>query len=364
MKILVLNYEFPPLGGGASPVSYDICKYLVQRGHRVVVITMGYKDLEKHEIIDGIEIYRLTCIRSKVNVCHPWEQLSYIISAVIFLKKHLKQNEYDVNHTHFIIPTGVISKWLKKKYGIPYVITAHGSDVLGHNNKRFRWLYSLLKNPWCSIVRNAKVVVAPSEYLKDLMTRSEKSANYVVIPNGIDTDLFKPLEKKPYLLVMSRLQETKAVDVIIRALARVELEDWKLVIAGDGPQRTNLEELIKSLQLENKVVFKGWIKGRSKEHLELLGHAAIFVSASRVENCPTSILEALSARCKVVASNIDAHCQMLEKNGRLFVKDDVEELAKILQEEMTLEKSNDIDLKNWKWESIIDKYEESLIHLI
>ena len=145
MKILMLNYEFPPLGGGASPVSYEIAKGYVNLGHKIDVVTMGFKGLPNFENMDGINVYRVKCLRSKKELCHPIEMLSYIISARLFLKKHLRENKYDINHTHFIIPTGLISLWLKKNFGIPYIITSHGSDVPGFNNDRFLFLHRFTK---------------------------------------------------------------------------------------------------------------------------------------------------------------------------------------------------------------------------
>ena len=104
-RILVLNYEFPPLGGGASSLSHGICKGYVKLGHHVDVVTMNYKGLPYYEVMDGINVYRIKCLRSKKEICHPWEQLSFIINAKKFLKKFLKNKKYDINHTHFIIPT-------------------------------------------------------------------------------------------------------------------------------------------------------------------------------------------------------------------------------------------------------------------
>ena len=66
MRILMLNYEFPPLGGGASPVSYELAKGYAKLGHEVDVVTMGYKDLKEFEIKEGINIYRVKCLRSKI----------------------------------------------------------------------------------------------------------------------------------------------------------------------------------------------------------------------------------------------------------------------------------------------------------
>lgn len=69
MRILVLNYEFPPLGGGAAPVSRDISIQLCRQGHDVTVLTMHYKNLPVYEEVQGVKIYRLKCLRRKKSSC-------------------------------------------------------------------------------------------------------------------------------------------------------------------------------------------------------------------------------------------------------------------------------------------------------
>ena len=64
----MLNYEFPPLGGGGSPVSYELVKGYVNHGHSVDVVTMGFRDLPNFERKDGINIYRVKCLRSKIKI--------------------------------------------------------------------------------------------------------------------------------------------------------------------------------------------------------------------------------------------------------------------------------------------------------
>ena len=113
MRILMLNYEYPPLGGGASPVTKSLSEELVKLGHSVDVVTMGFKGLKRKEEINGVTVYRVPSIRKEQGVCQTHEMLSYCYSAWRFLPKLLKENEYDINHTHFIIPTGV-STWIIK----------------------------------------------------------------------------------------------------------------------------------------------------------------------------------------------------------------------------------------------------------
>ena len=110
-RILVLNYEFPPLGGGASPVSYELALKLSETGDfDIDVVTMGYKDLPKYEEVNkNFRIHRVWSWRSKKELCHPWEQATYLVSAWFKCKELLKNTKYDICHCHFIIPTGVLA---------------------------------------------------------------------------------------------------------------------------------------------------------------------------------------------------------------------------------------------------------------
>lgn len=363
MRILVLNYEFPPIGGGASPVTYDLCKYFARMGDQVDVITMRYRDLPKYEQVDNINIYRVKCLRKKKDVCYPWEQFTYIYSAIHYIKKNLNMDNYDIVHAHFIIPTAVIALYLKYRYKKNYIITAHGSDVLGHNNSRFALLYKILKKPWCKIVREAKYVVSPSKYLLNLMEKSEKKGHYIIIRNGIDTHQFYAAPKKKQILVMCRLQATKRVEDVINALSYIgDMKDWKLIIAGDGPQLENLKKLVNEKQLNTHVKFVGWIQNKSTEHLALLAESYIYISASELENCPISVLEAKCSGCQLILSDIAAHKQLIEGENIFFKCGNYKNLAKMLSlkmknycEDISTEVEN-MDIYDWK--NVINLYKD------
>ena len=69
MKILMLSYEFPPIGGGGSHVVQGLVRELIRLGHTVDVVTMGFDDLPREEVIEGANIYRAPCIRLKKDYC-------------------------------------------------------------------------------------------------------------------------------------------------------------------------------------------------------------------------------------------------------------------------------------------------------
>jgi len=255
--------------------------------------------------------------------------------AWLYIRKMMKKERFDIVHAHFIIPTGVLALWMKKKYKLPYVLTAHGSDVMGHNQKRFKILHKVLHTPWKKIVRNAGSIVSPSQYLDELIKKQLPRISSVIIPNGVDTTLFQPLVKQKKILVMCRLQETKNVQTIIKAFSLIDdFKDWKLQVAGDGPYYGNLKKLAMEVGIADKVEFLGWVQNKSPEHVKLVGEAAIYVSASYFENSPVSVLEALSSGCIILLSDIPAHRILVSDVGCIFGTDDINGLYQVLVKKM------------------------------
>jgi glycosyltransferase involved in cell wall biosynthesis len=298
----MLNYEFPPLGGGAAPVTHELAKEYVKKGHVVDVVTMHFKGLKKFEIIEGVNIYRIECLRDRKEISFPHELLSFVIYAKKFLKKRLKKIKYDINHTHFILPTGLISLWLKKHYKLPFIVTAHGSDVPGYNPDRFKLLHMFTKPLLRKIIKNAKKIITPSNYLQYLIKKNiGKFKNIKTIPNGTNSDKFKPQKKKNIIVSSGRLLPRKGFQYLIRAVSDLNL-DYELHILGDGPYRKELERLSK--KSKTKVEFHGWISNQSDEYKNLLEQAKIYCLASLKENASISLLEAMSAGCAVITTNI------------------------------------------------------------
>jgi len=364
MKILVLNYEFPPLGGGASPVSYEIAKGYVNLGHKVDVVTMGFRGLPRFEQKDGINIYRVKCWRSKKEICHPWEQLTYVVSAVRFLKTHLKQNSYDINHTHFIIPTGIISLWLKKKFKLPYIISSHGSDVPGYNTDRFVFLHRFTGPLVRSVCKNALKVVALSDYLKQLIHKNiapYTADKLIKIPNGIDPNNYTPLPKEKIILSTGRLLPRKGFQHLIKAVSEIDI-GCEVHICGDGPMMSELKNL--ASRSKTKVVFHGWINNESTEYKELLGKAAIYCLLSSKENASIALLEAMSAGCAVITSSVSGCPETVGNAGITLNPEDTlklkESLYSIVENESELKemqkRAREKVVMEYDWDKIINQY--------
>lgn len=366
MKILVLNYEFPPLGGGAAPVSKELAIHMTQKGHIVDVITMGFGELPAVEVIEKVRIFRLRCLRTRQSSCQPWEQLTYLLAVKKFLKKHMISNRYDICHCHFVIPTGEAAKYIKKKYGIPYIITAHGSDVEGHNTKKTTLILHYFLRPfWRNIVDHAEIVIAPSEYLKNKMESNYPVMKYQVIPNGIEIERFRsiadPSCKTNHILYMGRLQKAKNIQMILLAAGKVDLQDWKIDIVGDGPYRCELESITEKLGLQKNVVFHGWVDSGSEEQISFFRKASLFISESHFESFGMSVAEAILSGCSILLSDIEAHRCLISENECFTNADNIDELAEKIRQYLNQEMKFQADpsqIERFSWEKISESYEQ------
>src|SRR3972149_4194336 len=113
MKILMLCYEYPPIGGGGAKVVQGLSAELVRQGHQVDLVTMGYKNLPRHEKLDNLNIYRVKCLRLKANICTPVEMITYMVFALPLILKLCRNKESDGHHTHFIYPDGFLAYIIK-----------------------------------------------------------------------------------------------------------------------------------------------------------------------------------------------------------------------------------------------------------
>ncbi|MFA5927402.1 MAG: glycosyltransferase family 4 protein [Patescibacteria group bacterium] len=322
-NLLVLNYEFPPLGGGAGPVSYEVARALSEMGnYNIDVVTMGFSGLNTYEEINPLfRIHRVRCLRSKKEICYPWEQATYLFSAYRKCKLLMANKKYDICHTHFLIPTGILALLLKRRFVLPYIITTHGSDVHGHI-PRLNKYHAIMKPLSRSIVSNALAITSPSQKL--LLEIEQHFDNIksktTIISHGIIPDMFIPASHKGnHILVVNRLVPIKRTDEIIRAISECHLGNWDVNIVGDGPEIGNLKKLSRQLKVAHKIKFWGWIDHGDNKLKDIYSKAKVFVSASNNDSFNISILEAIQAGCIIIASNKNGLIDALDKSGAKII---------------------------------------------
>jgi glycosyltransferase involved in cell wall biosynthesis len=299
VRILTLNYEFPPIGGGGSPVSYELGRELVAQGHEVDVVTMGFNGLPAREVVDGINVYRVPCLRKRREVCKTHEMASFVLAALPLVARLAASRDYDVNHTHFIVPTGLLARLLRTWNGLPFVVTVHGSDVPGYNPDRFGLQHRLLEPMWKWILRGADHVISPSQFLRKLVDQRPHGRPLSIIPNGFRYERFRPdRPKERRILLVSRMLPRKGVQHLLAALPGLDLRGFEVDIVGDGPYLPTLRQMAAELGLP--VRFWGWLDNGSDELKELYERSSIFAFTSEAENFPTVLLEAMAAGQAVV----------------------------------------------------------------
>ena len=301
MKILTLSYEFPPLGGGGSKVAQGLAENFVGLGHQVDIVTMSYKDLPRHEVVAGANVYRVPCLRRSVDICRPYELASYMLSALPATLQKLRESQYDLIHSHFLLPDGLTSIWPSRRNRIPLIVTAHGSDVPGYNPDRFKLIHKGIAPAWRSLVRAVDRIVCPSRFLADLILAHEPRARTVTIPNGIDLDKFNVNQtRRKSILVVTRMLERKGVQDVLNALSGTDL-GFEVNIVGTGPYLDTLVRLSNELGMDTR--FHGWLDNDSDELKALFETSEIFVFPSHAENFPVVLLEAMGAGLAIITTN-------------------------------------------------------------
>ena len=359
-NILVLNYEFPPIGGWAAPVSYDISKWYVDAWYSVDVITMRFKNLPEYQNKEWMNIYRVKCIRNKKEICHPREQITYLISWYFLARQLLKEKKYDICHCHFLIPTGILAYVLKKQFWLKYFITSHWSDVPGYNPNRFKFAHKFTPRLLKKIINNSEEIITPSKYLSDLIKKNIKwiKKDINIIPNWIDINRFIPLEKEKIILWTWRLWPLKWLHLLAEAFSKIKDPKWfELHICGDWPLMDKLKKIQK--ESKNKIVLHWWMDNKSEDYTTLLGKAVIYCLPSVSENSPISLLEWMSSWCCIVTTNSSGCFEIAEWIWK-YVEPDPESI-KIQLENLIENKQDCEDL--WKNARIkaINNYDKNVI---
>lgn len=332
MHILIINSEYPPIGGGAGNASAQIAKGLVQLGQRVTVLTSTYSDLPRDEEIEGVRVMRLPALRSRSDRSSTAEQISFMLSASSFGMGRVNRLRPDVALAFFGAPSGVAAWFWSFFNKLPYIVSLRGGDVPGFRPYDFarqhRLLAPLLRQVW----RRASAVVANSEGLQQLARAFEARVPVRVIPNGVDLERFSPAQRDwqpARLLFVGRVVYQKGLDILLKTLAELSHLQWKLDIVGDGPRLESLREQATELGIGERVNFLGW---QSRQMLpNTYQQANLFVYPSRHEGMPNAVLEAMACGLPVAASRIAGNEELVtEDSGALFPAEDMQALKAIL----------------------------------
>lgn len=333
-KILMLNYEFPPLGGGAGNATYYLLKEFSKYNNlEIDLVTSSTNKYCEEQFADNIKIYYLD-IGKGAHLHHQSNKdlLKYSWQGYWFCKKLIRQQKYNLIHAFFGVPCGYIAM----KLGLPYIISLRGSDVPGHNpkfSKIYLLLSPLIKNVW----EKAKKVIANSNDLKNTALKTNSNQKIEVILNGVDCGKFKPaanLKKKNRfkILYVGRLHSAKGIEYLIEAFRKFKKieNNIELIIVGDGPLYRKIKEK------ENLTEFSGSLKilGRKGQQdlIKIYQESDIFVLPSSNEGMSNTILEAMACGLPIIATDTGDNRKLIKDNGIIIKTNDSESILNALEE--------------------------------
>jgi colanic acid/amylovoran biosynthesis glycosyltransferase len=238
-------------------------------------------------------------------------------------------------HVHFASLAARTAWWLKRLYGITYSFTGHANDIFCPKPNQRVTLGD--------IITDASLIITASDYSANLLRRDYPEANTKIfrIYNGLDLSIFPPAIPKVNplkLLSVGRLIEKKGFPFLIEACALLRSSgvNFECLIAGAGPERDRLENLIQVNHLSNQIRLLGAMS--QAEISELLARSSLFVfpgihdSSGDMDNLPTVIIEAMASGLPIVATEIGGIPEIVqhERNGTIVPEKDSVRLAQAI----------------------------------
>jgi phosphatidylinositol alpha-1,6-mannosyltransferase len=311
---LLLSFNFPPHGGGIARMMGELAlRYPPQS---LVVSTGTYPDSAASDArfpqsVDRVGI-RATRLRT-INGLALWAARAALLA---------RRRRFDFAWCGELKPAGYPAWWLAKRYGVPYGVVVHGTELLLLEAKirrsRFkRWTAGGLVTGATVLVANSSWTAALARSVYELLGRSDLARRVQVVPLGTEPAQFRPgidpttirarygLTGGPWILTVARLEWHKGIDTVIQALPAVRAAHptARYVVAGTGPRQPQLDQLAARLGVGDAVKFLGFVPD---DALPALYNAVdLYVGASRyhellVEGFGISLVEASASGIAVV----------------------------------------------------------------
>lgn len=374
LSILQVAPYYPPYLGGQEIYIQNLSERLAKRSHNVTVYTSNFCPnirLPKTEMLNNVRIYRYkTVIRIMKNPITP--------AMYEDLKRY--SEEFDIVHVHNEHTfQAQITSIIKSKMNIkvPIVLGVHGQLRFGVLFKDFvESIYRWTIGKYIYKVVDKIITLSLSD--KIFIQRHGVSGEKIeVVPNAIDLEKINSLANKARekidmmsgkynlneyhfkILFVGPVVKRKGVDIALKALflLKKSISDVILIVTGNGDFLGNAKRMVNKLNLSKNVLFTGRVS--YMELLALYQIADLVVLPSRSEGFPTTLLEALALKSRVIASSLPSIKEYFHNKIPLVRRDDPEALCMAIKSVlMNSSENRKVDIKNFDWNIVSRKIED------
>ena len=328
MRILMLNNEFPPFGGGTATVNLMLLREFAQMGGTAVDLVTTGPNPGIEEFAPGIKIHRLPSRQRNPHHAEGRDLLAYASRAVPYSLRLHRARPYAVCIAWSAVPAGAVALALRARCRLPYLVRIGGSDIPGHE-ARYRWAYLVLTPVIRQIWRHAERNIVKCRVETEEVRRVDARVPLAVIPNGVDLSAFIPavaeLAPGPFrFVIVARLIEHKGHRLLFSALRQLVAEglDVALDVVGSGDSEPAFKAHVRELGLDARVNFTGAVPRELVATFYRTAQA--FVLPSHAEGMSVSTLEAMASGLPLIITRTGGTEELLAEgqNGYSFAVGD------------------------------------------
>jgi glycosyltransferase involved in cell wall biosynthesis len=324
---MMLSWEFPPrIIGGISPHVHYLSRSLAKNGVKVYVVTCDFPSAPRHEVVDGVEIFRIDSYKNPSPDFATWVYLMNVnmqkeAAALI----NSLGGKVDVIHAHdWLVATAAIG--LKHVFRKPLFATIHSTETGRRNGIHFDY-ERMIHETEAWLTYEAWKVICCSNYMISHVQWAFglPPDKLIMVPNGVNYEAYSKYEtedlsqfrskfalpEEKIVLFVGRLVYEKGVHVLVNAAPKVlDKVNAKFIIVGNGYMKDQLSGLAKGMGLTHKVLFTGFIEDETLRRLQTC--ADVSVVPSLFEPFGIVAVEAMAAKSPVVVSDTGGLSEIVE----------------------------------------------------
>jgi phosphatidyl-myo-inositol dimannoside synthase len=335
MRLLMLDNEYPPLGGGMGTANQALlCQFASCPDMEIDFITAALgRQAETLSLAERIQCYKVPVRNQNLHHSSNRELVAYAIQARALALQLHRTRPYDFCFAWSALPAGAVARYVHWRTGLPYVVWVSGPDIPGYE-LRYRWLYPFLKPFLRTVWRSATPLIAKCREEVDLIHQTDRHVPVTIIPNGVDLNAFRPGAPIPddgplKLICVARLIERKGQQYLIEAVRRLRDSGLEIIVdlVGTGDSLAAYRALAQQLNVAHCVNFVGYVP--REEIPQHYAAAHVFVLPSYYEGMALAAVEALGAGLPLVLTRTGGTADVLEEgvNGFTFAWADVDALT-------------------------------------